>query len=280
MRIAVACILLIAGTAAAQSTIDKTYNVSGKPALQIEVDDASVRARSCGTCRAVSIHVDYKGQNPNDWAITELQGGNGIHFALKHRTQVRMWSGWRGRSPEVTVTTPTETDLSLRSGDGALSIAGVRGVLDAHTGDGAISAEEVAGALRLTTGDGAVSLSRAEGTLFATTGDGSMTLEGRFAQFDAHSGDGTVNLRLLPGSTLGASSTVTTGDGSINLTLPRDLRAEVDASSGDGSINSSLPLMTTTSGGRGHSRLHGTLNGGGQTLRLHTGDGSINLNAN
>ena len=280
MRIAAAAILLIAGTAAAQSTLDKTYNVSGKPALQVEVDDASVRARSCGTCRAVSIHVDYRGQNPGDWTVTEMQGGNGIHFALKHKQQVRMFSGWHGRSPEITVVTPTETDLSLRSGDGALAIAGLRGNLDAHTGDGAIQADDVAGDLRFTTGDGAVALRRAEGTLYATTGDGGMNIEGRFSHFEARSGDGAVNLRLMPGSVLNASSSVLTGDGSVAINLPNDLRAEVDASTGDGRIASNLPFFTNTQARSGRSHIHGSMNGGGPTLRIHTGDGSIALSGN
>lgn len=276
MRTVAAAILLSAsflGTAAAQSPWDKSYNMNGKPIIEVKVDDASVRVRSCGGCRTVNVHVDYRGQDPSMWTITELQAGTGLHFVMKHRETRSFFGGWRGRSPEITILTPTETDLNLNSGDGSLALAGLRGSLDAHTGDGSISGEELSGALRLTTGNGSVQLHRAEGTLYATTGDGSMSLDGRFSQFEARSGDGSIQLRLAPGSTLTSSSNVSTGDGSIALNLSHDLRAEVDASTGDGNIASSVPMLTTTSGRR--NRVHGTMNGGGPLIRLHSGDGSI-----
>lgn len=276
--------LLLSGsflvTASAQSTWDKSYNVNGKPMLQVQVDDASVQVRSCGGCRNVSVRVDYRNGDPSQWSIAELQGGNGIHFSLKHKEMTRnFFGGWRGRSPEVTIVTPMETDLDLRSGDGALTLAGLHGSVAAHTGDGAISADDLVGTLRLTTGDGSITLRRAEGSLYATTGDGSMNLEGRLNQFEARSGDGAVALRLMPGSTLGSSSSVTTGDGSISINLPHDLRAEVDVSTGDGRINSSLPFFTNTNGDRGHTHVRGNMNGGGPTLRIHSGDGNISLSA-
>lgn len=276
--------LLLSGsflvTASAQSTWDKSYNVNGKPMLQVQVDDASVQVRSCGGCRTVSVRVDYRNSDPSQWSVAELQGGNGIHFALKHKEMTRnFFGGWRGRSPEVTIMTPSETDLDLRSGDGALTLAGLHGTVTAHTGDGAISADDLVGTLRLTTGDGSITLRRGEGSLYATTGDGSMNLEGRLNQFEARSGDGAITLRLMPGSTLGSASSVSTGDGSITMNLTRDLRAEVDITTGDGRINSSLPFFTTTNSDRGHSHVRGTMNGGGPTLRVHSGDGSISLSA-
>lgn len=281
MRTVAAAILISASflaTAAAQSPWDKSYTMNGKPILDVKVDDASVRVRSCGGCRTVNVHVDYRGQDPSAWAITELQAGTGLHFSMKHKETRSFFGGWRGRSPEITIATPTETDLTLSSGDGSLALTGLRGNLDAHTGDGSIAAEELSGALRLTTGDGSVQLHRAEGTLYATTGDGSMSLDGRFSQFEARSGDGSIQLRLAPGSTLTSSSSISTGDGSVALSLPRDLHAEIDASTGDGNIASALPFFTNTDGGgRGHRRIHGSMNGGGPAIRIHSGDGSIAL---
>jgi DUF4097 and DUF4098 domain-containing protein YvlB len=276
--------LLLSGsflvTASAQSTWDKSYNVNGKPVLQVQVDDASVRVRSCGGCRSVSVRVDYRNSDRSMWSIAELQGGNGINFSMKHKETTRsFFGGWHGNSPEVTIVTPTETDLSLRSGDGALTLAGLHGSVDAHTGDGAISADDLVGALRLTTGDGSITLRRGEGSLYATTGDGSMNLEGRLSQFEARSGDGAVTLHLMPGSTLSSASSVATGDGSISINLPHDLHADIDISTGDGRINSSLPFFTNSSSDRNHSHVRGNMNGGGPTLRIHSGDGSVSLSA-
>lgn len=279
MRIAAVALFVFSLAASAQSNWDKSYNVSGKPSLQVEVDDASVRVRSCGGCRAVHIHVDPKGGDLSRWRITEMQGGNGIRFSMKHREEHSFFgNGWHGRSPEITVDTPTETDLDVHSGDGSLAVAGLRGAIELRTADGSVDTQETAGPLRIKTGDGSVQVHRAEGTLNAGTGDGSMTLEGRFSQVEATTGDGSVNLTLLPGSNLQSSSRVTTGDGSVSVQVPRDLHVDVQASSGDGSIRNGLPLQTA-SGGNDRHNVHGTMNGGGPTLRVHTGDGSISLDA-
>jgi hypothetical protein len=277
--IAIAVFALASSSALAQGNWDKTYNVSGKPSLQVELDDAGVHAASCGGCRAVRIRIDWHGQDPSRWRVTEMQGGNGIHFELKHRDHNQSWfgGGWHGRSPEVTVDSPTETDLTIRTGDGGVTVAGLRGALDLKTGDGGIQTSETAGTLRLHTGDGGVQVHRAEGTLNGSTGDGSMTIEGRFSQVEAHTGNGSVNVSLLPGSRLQSSSSVTTGDGSISLRVPRDLSVDLQASTGDGHISNSLPFA----GGSGNDahHVHGLINGGGPTLRVTSGDGSISMSA-
>jgi hypothetical protein len=270
---------LVTPNALAQANWDKSYNLSAKPSLQLELDDASVHAGSCGACRAVRIRVNWNGQDPSHWRVTEMQGGNGIHFELKHRDHNQSWfgGGWHGRSPEVVVDSPAETDLTVHTGDGSVTVAGLRGALDLKTGDGSIQTDGTAGTLRLHTGDGSVGVRRAEGTLNGSTGDGSMTIEGRFSQVEAHTGNGSVNVSLLPGSRLQSSSSVTTGDGSISLRVPRDLGADLQATTGDGHISNNLPFASGSGNDAHH--VHGLINGGGPTLRLTSGDGSISMSA-
>ncbi len=267
---------VLSAAAFGQSNWDRSYNVSGKAALSVEVDDASVRVTACGGCRTVHIHVEARGGDLSRFRVTDLQGGDGIHFALKHQDMSRsFFSGWHGRSPEIVIETPAETQLMIRSGNGALSVAGVRGGADLRTGNGAVSMSGVTGNLRATTGNGAIQITQADGSLVATTGDGSMNIDGRFSQFETHSGDGSIRLSLAPGSKLSASSRIATGDGAIALTLPRDLQAEISATSGGGNIANDLPLQVNTSAGR--NSLHGAMNGGGPMLRIQSGDGSIAL---
>ncbi len=68
---------------------------------------------------------------------------------------------------------------------------------------------------------------------------------------------------------------IRTGDGSVDLSLPGDFQANIDASTGDGHISVGLPV--TVEGTFSNSQLHGKMNGGGQSLTVHTGDGSIRL---
>jgi hypothetical protein len=270
-----AACLATAVTAVAQGTWDKSYNVTGRAAVQVSVDNASVTVRSCGDCRTVRIHVDAHESDLSRWHVTEMQGGNVVHFDLKHRENDSFFMGWHGRSPEVTVDLPTEADVELRSGNGAMQLAGVRGSVEVKTGNGAVQVDDVKGALRITSGNGAVTVHRADGTLTAVSGNGAMTLEGRLSQVDARSGNGSVHVTLEPGTNFNSSSRVTTGRGGISMTVPRDLKADIDLSTGRGSIHCDLPLMSQASSDR---HIHGAANGGGPSLSLHSGAGGITLN--
>ena len=282
MRTSAAALAIFAvatSSALAQGNWDKTYNLSAKPSLQLQLGNMPVHVQSCGGCRSVRIHVDWQGQDPSRWALTEMQGGNGIHFELKHRDEAQSWlgGGWQGRSPEVTVETPSVTDLDLHAGNGAVKVAGLRGAIELRTGNGGIQMDEMAGALRFQSGNGTVQVHRAEGTLTGTAGNGAVSIEGRFSQVEMHAGNGLVSLSLLPGSQLQSDSHLTAGNGRVTVRLPRDLRATVDVNSGHGGISNSLP-MSSESSERQH--LHGSLNGGGPTLRVRTGNGGVSLSAN
>ena len=66
-----------------------------------------------------------------------------------------------------------------------------------------------------------------------------------------------------------------TVNGSITLTLPDDLDAEVEGSTVNGGIRSDFPV--TVNGGWGPQSLHGTLGHGGASLSASTVNGSIRL---
>ena len=127
--------------------------------------------------------------------------------------------------------------------------------LDIHTGDGNIHGSELRGELRLRTGDGGIDLEKIDGKLNADTGDGQVRVSGRFDQIE-----------------------VRTGDGSIDLRLPEDLTANLDARTGDGNIQIDVPVLV--SGSLGRNQLHGKMNGGGPPLEIRTGDGSIRVSRN
>ena len=59
------------------------------------------------------------------------------------------------------------------------------------------------------------------------------------------------------------------------MQLPEALAADVELHTGDGHINLDMPL--NVEGHLGRSDIRGKLNGGGNLLTIHTGDGSIHL---
>ena len=131
------------------------------------------------------------------------------------------------------------------------------------------------------TGDGSISITDAAGRVEADSGDGSVELTGRFDAVDVRTGDGSVRLDVLDGSVLKTDWSVNTGDGSITLRLPRDLDAELDAHTGDGGVHADgLPVAAERDGSdarRTATPCARRIGKGGRTLRLRSGDGSINI---
>jgi DUF4097 and DUF4098 domain-containing protein YvlB len=73
----------------------------------------------------------------------------------------------------------------------------------------------------------------------------------------------------------GRDCSLTTTNGSLSLTVPTDLAANIDVTTTNGEIETELPI--TVEGKIGSKRLHGRINGGGQHLTLKTTNGSIRI---
>jgi DUF4097 and DUF4098 domain-containing protein YvlB len=180
----------------------------------------------------------------------------------------------------VIVTSPRQVTVEARTGDGSISADDLSGTVGLHSGDGSVQARRVEGSLRVRTGDGSIDVSDASGRVEADSGDGSIELAGRFEALDVRTGDGAVRLDVLDGSTLKTDWSVNTGDGSITVRLPRNLDAELDAHTGDGGVHANgLPVTaerSTDDNGQRDS-LRAQIGKGGRTLRLRSGDGSIDI---
>ncbi|MGC1615960.1 MAG: DUF4097 family beta strand repeat-containing protein [Candidatus Acidiferrum sp.] len=271
----------------------KNYTISGRANVRIDTNDGSVRVTT-GDSKTVQLHIEYEGYElDKNLHIESKQTGDTV--ALIARTTGHWGFSWggHGRKLHIDVLMPQEADLDAHTGDGAVeanSIHGkvsvytgdgsvranmLTGTIDLHTNDGSINVDTLKGDIRLHTGDGSIEARELDGKLDADSGDGHVRIAGRFDGLNIKTGDGSVDTRVLPGSKMTASWNVRTGDGSVDLALPGDFQANIDASTGDGHISVGLPV--TVEGTFSNSQLHGKMNGGGQPLTIHTGDGAIRL---
>jgi DUF4097 and DUF4098 domain-containing protein YvlB len=144
-----------------------------------------------------------------------------------------------------------------------------------HTGDGSIRLSNFKGEMDLQTGDGHQDIDSVDGTLRARSGDGRITAAGRFDTLELTTGDGRIDARAQSGSVVSSSWTLHTGDGNITLELPSTFAADVDLHTSDGHITADIPLAVD--GRLSEKNIHGKINGGGNLITVHTGDGSIRL---
>lgn len=235
----------------------KTYNISGRPDLRIETSDANIRVTTWDqkTIEAKVITSRYK-IGEGGIRVEERQSGDSVEINV-HYPHHNFNVEWGSHRVDIIIQMPREGRVNLRTGDGKIEVAGLKGDMDLHTGDGSINLDSVDGKLR------------------ATTGDGHIAANGRFDELELKTGDGHVDVRARNGSSLAGAWRLETGDGSVSLEVPGDLAADVDLHTSDGHIDLDMPV--TTEGKIRQNEVHGKLNGGGSPLTIRTGDGSIHL---
>jgi DUF4097 and DUF4098 domain-containing protein YvlB len=255
--LAVAVISVLAAEAAHADEWSKTYNLSGKPELRIETSDANIKVTTWdqNTIEAKVVTEGYK-IGEGGIHVEEHQNGDAVEIDVRYpHHEFNM--GWRNHRVDIIVQMPREGKVNLHTDDGKIDLAGFKGEMKLHSGDGSENLEGVDGKLR------------------AETGDGHITARGRFDELDLKTGDGHVEVQAGAGSTLAASWRLETGDGNVSLEVPGELAADVDLHTGDGHIDLDMPV--TTEGTMREGEIHGKLNGGGSSLVIRTGDGSIHL---
>jgi Putative adhesin len=266
---------LAVGVSTRAEEVVKTFSVTGHARVNVNTDDGAVRV-STGDIKQVEIRVVYTGYKlDRDLRVTTEQNGDSVEVVAK-TSGGSFWNwGVRHSSLRVEVHMPKDADLTVRSGDGAVEADSINGNVDVTTGDGSITVQGARGNIKFHTGDGHIEARGLDGTVDASSGDGHINLEGRFDGLNIKTGDGSITARALGGSKVASNWSIRTGDGSVDLEVPGDLQANIDASTHDGHISMGLPL--TMEGTISSSNIHGKLNGGGQALSIRTGDGSIHL---
>jgi Putative adhesin len=273
----IAGIMLAAASGPAQAEeVDKTFSITGHARVRIETDDAGVRV-STGDIKQVEVRVVYTGYKlDRDLRVNAQQNGDAVDIVAKTSGGIGFWNwGPHHASVRVEVHMPQNADLTVHSGDGSVEADSITGNVDVTTGDGSITVQGAKGNIRFHSGDGHIEARGLDGSVDASAGDGHISLEGRFDALSIRTGDGSVSARALAGSKVASNWTIHTGDGSVDLEVPGDLQADLDASTHDGHISMGLPV--TVEGSFSSSSIHGKLNGGGATLSIRTGDGSIHL---
>ena len=298
IAVATTALLAVSATPARSDEVPtKTYTVSGRPTVRIDTNDGSVHVSTSPDSKTVEVRVEYQGFELNkNLHVESRQEGDRIEVVARITGHWGFSIGWGHNSKRlhIEVRMPKDGDVDVQSGDGAIQTQALSGRLNVRTGDGSVRAEAVNGDVDIYTGDGSITLEGAKGNIKlhtgdghieahqldgrvdANSGDGHIRLDGRFDSLSIKTGDGGIDAKAQAGSKVASSWTIRTGDGSVDISLPADLQADIDASTHDGHISLGIPV--TVEGSFSKSQIHGKMNGGGQALTIHTGDGSIRLN--
>ncbi|HEY3975518.1 MAG TPA: DUF4097 family beta strand repeat-containing protein [Candidatus Sulfotelmatobacter sp.] len=257
LLLAVVAVAIVTNLPAYADEWSKTYTLSGKPDLRIDTSDANIRVTTWdqNTIEAKVITSHYK-IGDGGIRVEEHQTGDSVDIEVRYPHH-GLTIDWGQHRVDIVIQMPREGRVDLKTGDGKIDLAGLKGEMELHSGDGSENLEDV------------------DGKLHASTGDGHITARGRFDELEVKTGDGHLEVRATQGSTLASGWRLETGDGNVSLEISPELTADVSLHTSDGHIDLDMPI--TTEGAIRQNEVHGKLNGGGNQLTIRTGDGSIHL---
>ena len=243
----------------ARGTFERTLNVNGPVDLSVRSGSGSIQIRT-GTGDRVRIVGRVSAGSSRD-ALDPAERIRRIEAnppVSQNANVIRIGDTqddpvYRNVSISYELTVPANTRINSQTGSGSQSIGSVDGPVRAQTGSGSIRIERTGGSLQAQTGSGDIQADSVSGEVHAQTGSGSIDVR-QVAKADV---------------------TMQTGSGSVTLTLPSDAGYTLDAQTGSGSISTAQPL--TIQGRMGRHHVTGTVRGGGQSVRVRTGSGSIDI---
>src|ERR1700758_2283258 len=131
----------------------KTYNVTGKPELRIETSDANIRVTTWdqNTIEAKVVTSCYK-IGEGGIRVEEHQTGNSVEINVRYPHHNFNFEWGSGHRVDIIVQMPRQGDVTLRTGDGRIELADLKGTMNLHSGDGSENLEGLDGRLHASTG--------------------------------------------------------------------------------------------------------------------------------
>ncbi|MFT3892589.1 MAG: DUF4097 family beta strand repeat-containing protein [Anaerolineales bacterium] len=185
---------------------------------------------------------------------------------------------------DVSYENGSANSVFVKTNSGSISLTKLTVAKDIHVEDefGTLKLDQaLAASYDLQTNSGDITVDGAKGELAADTQFGGIDITNAEAV--------TLNLKTNSGAvnfsgTLGVGAhTVKSEFGAVDLTLPADVKLNVDLTTEFGKIKSDMPIavnVTETSGSNSSKdQLVGTINGGGDLLTVETNNGDVTIHA-
>jgi hypothetical protein len=219
-----------------RKTVEESRPLAANGEFRLENTNGSVRVTAWDEPR---VRIEAVKHARSERALEELQVeiiGEGDRLSVRTRFPRPQWMGGSGRV-DYRVSVPRSARVELRNVNGRVEVDGVAAALTAETVNGSVD----------------------------VTGAGS--------EVDASAVNGSVEVQLARVDPAGRSELSTT-NGSVRLTLPRDASAEVEARTVNGSVGCDFDLADARKSRR---KLEGRIGTGGARFELGTVNGSVHI---
>ncbi len=264
-------LLTLAACVAGESvTHDDTFEVGTAPVLVVQNDNGEVRVEA-GESGSITVEADIRHSDSISYSAT--QTGDTVTVVaeiIAPRTS--------GARANITVKVPPDTTAVVMTGNGEVTVEGLRASATAGTGNGSIDLTDIEGDATAESGNGDISLTDGLGYFDLSTGNGKVLVTGGQGSFDLSTGNGDIGFN--GGLDAGTSSSLSTGNGSVTVKFDGPPSVSIDAETGtrdpdEGRVKSNLEMSSTTVSDS--KNLIGTVGEGAADLLIRTGNGDINI---
>ncbi len=219
-----------------RATVDETRPLAANGELTLGNTNGSVRLVAWDEAK---VRVEATKRAASERALEELKveiEGEGERVSVRTRYPRPRWLGSAG-SVEYRVSVPRGARVRVNTVNGRVEVGGVSGSVHASTVNGSVDLGRVGGPIEASAVNGSVEVDVA---------------------------------RVDPS----ARSKISTTNGSVRLTLPRDASADVEAHTVNGSVSCDFDL---TDEHKSRRRLEGRIGGGGARFEIGTVNGSATV---
>lgn len=260
--------------------IEKTFDVNSGGRLTLAIDSGEIVVKT-GIQDKIDVRITKEAKVSlekyqiilNDFKVTFDHKGSNLNIIGRFQRGRNYWQRELNNIKihfEVTVPKKYGVDLDTQIDD--ISVDGVAGKLQAKTSTGDIGVINVIGPTQVHSSTGDLRLERIKGSISGRSSTGDITLSNCQGSIVANTSTGDIHEHMP--TQLRHAWNMQTSTGDIVLILLSNLTANIDVQTSVGDISSDFPVLTTLNRKK---RVRGTINGGGQLLRLQTSTGDIRL---
>ena len=260
-----------AASTSSELNFERTLTVNGKAELSVSTGSGTIHLVHGAANRihvVGHIRVNWGGSEEKAREIAANppieQTGNIVRIGLRHEDLHNI-------SIDYEIEAPADSMLNAGTGSGNITDEGVGEGVRLETGSGSVTATGLRGGVKAETGSGSIHIEQiGEGDVKAGTGSGSIDIGEVHGGLIAETGSGGIKVKGRPTK----DWKLETGSGTIEF-WAGDAPVTIDASTGSGGIHSDREMLTQ--GTMNNHHIIGKLNGGGPTVRMETGSGSIQI---
>jgi hypothetical protein len=283
-----------------ERVVEKTFTVQPGGTLHLETQggNITVQPSTDGLVKITAkekIRADTEAEADDllkDLTLTlEQQGNNVSGIAKLEKPTVGFRWGSTPVQVDFVVTAPASFVQELRTSGGDIVLGdfnakvhartsggdiklGKQGAeVEASTSGGNVSLVEGSAAVKLGTSGGDITVGKVTGPADLSTSGGNIKIESVQSSIRAHTSGGDIRAGIF--GKLTDDSSLTTSGGRVKVTLDKAAAFRLDASTSGGDVEADGLTITIERGGRGKSRLAGTVNGGGPLLKLRSSGGDV-----